>query len=116
VIAALEELDFVLLHLNMPELTAVSVAYQDNCEAHGGTTAQCADSFWAPGATSGTQTNSVLVNGMTVKSLSVYIHVSTNLSIYILHQRMLLMKCISSVMLCCSRSPSPRSASDRWYP
>jgi len=84
-IEALEELDFVLLHLNMPELTAVSVAYQNNCEGLGGTTAECADSIWAPGATSGRQTNSVLVNGMTVTYLSILAWI-IYLSVYNLHK------------------------------
>ena len=64
-ITALEEMTFVLLHLNMPELTAVAQEYETNCVNAGGTTAQCDDTVWANGATSGTQTNNVLVNGMT---------------------------------------------------
>jgi FtsP/CotA-like multicopper oxidase with cupredoxin domain len=64
-IANLEEMEMVLLHLNMPELTAVAQGYETNCQELGGTAAQCADHYWGAGATSGTQTNSVLVNGMT---------------------------------------------------
>ena len=52
-------------HLNMGGLTAVAQEYEANCEAAGGTTAQCDDAVWANGATSGVQANVVLVNGMT---------------------------------------------------
>ena len=64
-VAALEEMSFFLQHLNMPELTAVAQTYEANCQRAGGTAAQCDDPVWANGATSGTQTNSILTNGMT---------------------------------------------------
>jgi len=44
--------------------------YEANCIALGGTAAQCTDTYWGDGATSGTQTNSVLVNGMTSPEIS----------------------------------------------
>ena len=69
-IANLEEKVFVLMHLNMPELTAVAQEYETNCQNAGGTAAQCDDTVWANGATSGTQTNTVLVNGMTQPTIT----------------------------------------------
>ena len=52
-------------HLNMNGLTAVAQEYETNCQDAGGTEAQCDDAVWANGATSGTQADVVLVNGMT---------------------------------------------------
>ena len=53
------------MHINMPELTTVATTYEPNCVAAGGTAAQCDDNVWGAGAITGTQTNSILVNGMT---------------------------------------------------
>ena len=64
-IADLEEKHLVLLHLNMPELTAVAQQFETNCQTAGGTAEQCDDPVWANGPVSGTQTNTVLVNGQT---------------------------------------------------
>jgi len=64
-VSSLDEMSFVLLHLNMPELTAVAQQYETNCVNAGGTAAQCDDPVWANGPASGTQTDAVLVNGMT---------------------------------------------------
>ena len=69
-IEALEEMVFVLLHLNMPELTAVAQQFETNCQNAGGTAAQCDDTVWANGASAGTQSNSVLVNGMDQPTVS----------------------------------------------
>jgi FtsP/CotA-like multicopper oxidase with cupredoxin domain len=64
-IEELDEMHLMLLHLNMPELTAVAQEYEENCQQAGGTAVQCEDPVWAAGPVSGTQTNTVLVNGMT---------------------------------------------------
>ena len=69
-LAAMEEVHLFLQHLNMPELTTISQQYEANCQAAGGTPAQCDDPTWAAGPTSGTQGNVVLVNGMSEPSLS----------------------------------------------
>ena len=69
-IEGLDEMTFVLLHLNMPELTAVAQEYEVNCQNAGGTAAQCDDPVWANGASSGTQSNTVLVNGMSEPVIS----------------------------------------------
>ena len=54
-VSSLDEMSFVLLHLNMPELTAVAQQYETNCVNAGGTAAQCDDPVWANGPASGTQ-------------------------------------------------------------
>jgi len=64
-VANMEEKIFVMQHLNMPELAVISQEYETNCQAAGGTAAQCDDPTWAAGATAGTPANVVLVNGMT---------------------------------------------------
>ena len=63
-LGAMEEVALFMQHLNMPALTAVAQEYVANCQGLGGTAEQCADPVWAVGAVSGTQTNTVLVNGM----------------------------------------------------
>ena len=59
-VAALEEMLLLLHHFNMPELTAVAQEYETNCQNAGGSAADCAETVFAPGASSGTQSNSVL--------------------------------------------------------
>ena len=64
-IANLEEVLLIMAHINMPELTTVAQEFEANCQNLGGSAAQCDDPVWANGPTSGTQSNVVLVNGMT---------------------------------------------------
>lgn len=60
-VAVLGEMDFVLMHMNMPNLIAVATQFETNCVILGGTAGQCADNFWGAGPTSGTATNVILV-------------------------------------------------------
>jgi len=69
-IAAMPELLLVMVHLNMPELTTIAQEFEANCQDLGGTPAQCDDPVWANGATSGQQSDVVLLNGMTEPVLS----------------------------------------------
>jgi len=69
-IANMEERLLIMQHLNMPELTAISQEYETNCQAAGGTAAQCDDTAWANGPTAGAQADTVLVNGMTEPEIS----------------------------------------------
>ena len=64
-LSAMEEKLLFFQHVNMPELTTVSQEYETNCQNAGGTAAQCDDTFWAAGPTSGAAANVVLLNGMT---------------------------------------------------
>ncbi len=65
-VAALEDKVLVLHHFNMPEQTRVARVYERNCLTHGGTAEDCQDRVFGGGATTGEQTDSVLVNGMTM--------------------------------------------------
>lgn len=62
--SSMTEVILMMAHLNMAELTTISQEYETNCQGLGGSAADCDDPVWANGATAGTQTNSVLVNGM----------------------------------------------------
>ena len=70
-LSSMEERVFVMQHLNMPELATISQEYETNCQGAGGTAAQCDDTAWAAGPTSGTPANVVLVNGMTEPVISI---------------------------------------------
>ena len=69
-IASMEEKVLVLQHINMPELRTISRQYEANCQNAGGTAAQCDDTAWAAGPTAGQAANVVLVNGMTLPTIS----------------------------------------------
>jgi FtsP/CotA-like multicopper oxidase with cupredoxin domain len=62
-IEALEEMQFLLLHMAMPELTAIAKQAEVSCQEIGGTVEQCKDDVWAAGPVAGNQTNIVVVNG-----------------------------------------------------
>ena len=57
--------------LAVPELTTVTTDYETECQRAGGSAAACDDTVFGNGATSGTQTNSVLVNGMTQPTVTI---------------------------------------------
>ena len=70
-VAALEEMVFVLAHVNMPELKAVAQKYESNCQDAGGSADECDDKTWSDGATEGSQVDTVLVNGMSQPVVSI---------------------------------------------
>ena len=63
-VSSMTEVILMMSHLNMAELTTISQEYETNCQGLGGSAADCDDDVWANGPTSGTQIDSVLVNGM----------------------------------------------------
>ena len=70
-ISSLTSINLMMVHLNMPELTEISQEKQTDCQNQaGGSAANCAETVWAPGATSGTQTNFVHVNGQYQPTIS----------------------------------------------
>jgi len=69
-IMAMEELLLTFSHLNMPELTTIAQQFETNCQNLGGSAAQCDDTVWANGATSGVQSDLTLVNSMTEPQIS----------------------------------------------
>ena len=70
-VEALEEMTFFMHHFNQPELTTVAQTYEANCAAAGGSAANCDDTVFGDGAISGTQTNTVLVNSMTMPTITI---------------------------------------------